>query len=73
VRRKRITNHSVVPEKLLNPAVNKSLSRFLVEDKSSLVRNTDLTTTNEREEKEKEESGPKEIRTPDPRHVKAVS
>ena len=50
--KKTTTNHSVIPEKLLNPSMNQSLSRFLVEDKSSLVRIPTDDMINERENKE---------------------
>jgi hypothetical protein len=60
------TNKGVIHEKHLHPSFNQHLSRW-----SSLVNDADLTSiVNERENKE---SGPKGIRTPDPRHVKAVS
>ena len=68
-----------LPEKWLNSQSNHHTSRFVVENgggKSSLVRIPLDCATNERggEENNKEKNGgPEEIRTPDPRHVKAVS
>ena len=64
------TKNEVVRERVLKSPVYGYSSRFEVGGgESSLVR-VPPNSVNEREEKE---SGPKGIRTPDPRHVKAVS
>lgn len=61
-------NKGVVPEKHLHPSFNYHSSRFVVGGESSLVR-IPLYNDIEREMI----NGPKGSRTPDPRHVKAVS
>jgi hypothetical protein len=61
--RRRTTNKSVIPEKLLHPTNNQHLSKW-----SSLVKIPPQSI-----EVENKEYGPKGIRTLDPRHVKAVS
>ena len=68
------TKNKVDNERLLKSPVYGFSSRFVVGGESSLVRISPPDEVNERvEEGEKKRSGPNEIRTRDPRHVKAVS
>jgi hypothetical protein len=68
------TKNRVVREKLTNDVINRFCSRFEVAERSSLVRIAPQTWQYESVIlKEERSGGPKEIRTPDPRHVKAVS
>ncbi len=63
-------NKGVIPEKWLKHASNQLTSRFEVLDRGDSLVRIPLSEDNEIE---KRDNGPGEIRTPDPRHVKAVS
>ena len=65
---------STIPEKWLKQPSNHHTSKWEVAAESSLVRIAPQTGGYERVQEEKvKDGGPKGSRTPDPRHVKAVS